>query len=101
MEAEIVATSKAVKEVIWLSQLLQEMTIIQIDNAAAVRLEENKAYSEKTLFIREHVLEGRLFVEQVATEYEIADVLTKPSAYATLADFRSKMGLIQFFHYEI
>lgn len=105
-EAELVAASEASKEIIWLSRLLSQMSklkeipVLQIDNAAAVRLAENpenhrrtKHIQRKHFFVREHVTEGRLAVEQVPSEYQVADAMTKPIAAPRLRILCGKMGL--------
>lgn len=79
---------------------LKEIPVLQIDNAAAVRLAENpenhrrtKHIQRKHFFVREHVTEGRLAVEQVPSEYQVADAMTKPIAAPRLRILCGKMGL--------
>lgn len=106
-EAEVVAASEASKEIIWLSRLLSQMSellavpILQIDNAAAVRLAENpenhrrtKHIQRKHFFVREKVTEGRLAVEQVSSENQVADVMTKPIAAPHFRVLCNKMDLL-------
>ncbi|GBN56147.1 hypothetical protein AVEN_215298-1 [Araneus ventricosus] len=90
-EAEVVAASQAVKDVLRLTRLyqgivsLKEVPTLQVDNQAAVRLAHNPEYHRRTknigikhFFIREKVMEGKLHVEQVSNERQLADIMTKP-----------------------
>ncbi|XP_055840392.1 uncharacterized protein LOC129908114 [Episyrphus balteatus] len=90
-EAEIVAANEAAKETIWLKRLfkgifeLKDVPVIQVDNSAAVRLSQNPEFHRRTkhiaikhFFIREKVIEGQIMVQQISTEHQLADVMTKP-----------------------
>ena len=90
-EAEIIAASEAAKEIIWLSRLcknivtLKQVTIIEVDNSAAARLSQNPEFHRRTkhiaikhFFIRERLTEGELAVQQISTENQLADIMTKP-----------------------
>jgi len=90
-EAEIVAASEATREIIWLKRLFKEfihmdnIPLLQVDNESAVRLAQNPEFHRRTkhirirhFFVREHVTEGTIRVQHVATEHQLADVLTKP-----------------------
>lgn len=105
-EAEVVAASEAAKEVIWLRRLFQgivnlkEVPTLQVDNRAAVKLSYNPEYHRRTkhiqikhFFVREKVLEKKLNVEQVSSEEQIADILTKPLMKSRLLTLCNQMGL--------
>ena len=105
-EAEIVAASEAAKEVIWLSRLLNELStlkkipVIRIDNEAAVRLAENpenhrrtKHIQRKHFFIRELISNGKLEVNRVPAEDQLADGLTKPLPAPRIRVLCDKMGI--------
>nr|GEU42455.1 retrovirus-related Pol polyprotein from transposon TNT 1-94 [Tanacetum cinerariifolium] len=89
-EAEYMALTEAVKEAIWLRELLEELgvelnrVIVNCDNQGAIHLSRNHVFHERTKhinvryhFIRE-VLEAKT-VEflKVGTEHNVADALTK------------------------
>ena len=105
-EAEIIAASEAAKEIIWLSRLfknivtLKQVPIIEVDNSAAVRLSQNPEFHRRTkhitikhFFIRERVTEGKLSVQQISTENQLADITTKPLGATRLHILRNKLGL--------
>ena len=90
-EAEIVAASEAAREVVWLKRLMETMTVMNsvpelyVDNDAAVKLELNPEFHRRTkhnrirhFFVRERVSEGELDVKRVSTEFQLADIMTKP-----------------------
>lgn len=106
-EAELVAASEATKEIIWLSRLineirnLKEIPILQVDNSAAVRLAENPEFHRRTkhiaikhFFVREKVSEGQLTVQQISTEKQIADIMTKALSKTRQQILCNFMGLI-------
>lgn len=90
-EAEYVAASMASRELIWIQQLLHDIqnsctgaTGLMIDNQSAIKLVKNPEFHKRSKhidihyhFIREKLLEGKLFVKYVKTEDQYADFLTK------------------------
>ncbi|GJY23881.1 retrovirus-related pol polyprotein from transposon TNT 1-94 [Tanacetum coccineum] len=90
IEAEYMALTKAIKEVIWLRGLLEELGVefntvaVNCDNQGAIHLSRNHVFHERTKhinvryhFIRE-VLEAKTVkVLKVGTEHNVADALTK------------------------
>ncbi|KAL8148384.1 hypothetical protein AgCh_005672 [Apium graveolens] len=91
-EAEYMVASEAVKEAIWLRNLMTELGIQQeskfvvfCDNQSALHLIKNQAYHGRTKhidvkyhFIREVVSERNILVKKVSTHDNPADMLTKP-----------------------
>ncbi|KAG8196250.1 hypothetical protein JTE90_023806 [Oedothorax gibbosus] len=105
-EAEIIAANECAREAIWLKRLFLSITklngtpTLQVDNTAAIRLAENPEFHRRTkhinikhFFIREKVLEKELLIQQVATEHQIADILTKPVFKPRLLTLCSVIGL--------
>ena len=107
-EAEIIAANEGAKEAIWLSRLFRgiiqlNVPVIQVDNSAAVRLAQNPEFHRRTkhisikyFFIREKVIEGKLKIQQIPTEQQIADILTKPLEKTRLNILSKKMGLTSY-----
>ena len=106
-EAEIIAANEGAKEAIWLSRLfrgitrLERIPVIQVDNSAAVKLAQNPEFHRRTkhisikhFFIREKLTEGKLKVQQISTEHQVADIMTKPLPKTRLKILSMKMGLI-------
>jgi hypothetical protein len=104
-EAECLALSDALKEVLWLRQALLELTInfkqpitIHIDNQAAINLSKNAVNHQRTKHIdiryfriREEVENGNVCVAYVPTDANISDLLTKA---VTAQQFFSLLGEI-------
>lgn len=106
-EAEIIAANEGAKEAIWLSRLfrgitqLKDVPVVQVDNSAAVRLAQNPEFHRRTkhisikhFFIREKVAEGKIGVQQISTEHQTADIMTKPLPRTRLKILCVKMGLM-------
>jgi hypothetical protein len=102
-EAEIKALDLAIKQVIWLRGFLKEIgfeqkkpTVIYMDNAAAKYLAESldncsNNFSHiivKLNFIQQEVLSGTIEVKYINTDYQIADILTKPLANEKFSQLR-------------
>ena len=91
-EAEYVALSTATQEAIWLRRLLtnvggplEEPIVINEDNQRAIEMAKNPVGHARTKhidiryhFVREGVKNGAIFLNYVATDEMIADILTKP-----------------------
>lgn len=107
-EAELVAASEGAKEVIWLRKLFSDIAPLRntptvfVDNSAAIKISKNPEYHKRTkhigirhFFIRERVIEGSLEIQQVATEDQPADLLTKPLERVKLNQFIGRIGMIK------
>ena len=100
-EAEYVALSTALRDVIYILQLTEELTANGItvplpdkprvtcrvfeDNAGAVELANNPKLRPRTKHIaipyhhfRHHVAEGTIKILPISTKHQIADIFTKP-----------------------
>jgi len=90
-EAEYVALCETVREIKFISQLLNTLNIqyerpikVQVDNIGAVFLSKNKTSGERTKhidvkyhFIREQINDGLIQVDFVRSEENLADIFTK------------------------
>jgi hypothetical protein len=94
-EAELYALCEAAKEIMWLSQLLQELKVnftvptLHVDNQAAIALSTNPVNHQRTkhidirwFFVREAIEAGKLKVVYVNTADNRADFLTKSTVLA-------------------
>lgn len=108
-EAEYIALSEAVKEVIWLKQLITEIVgqydkpiRVICDNSSAINLAEREGYRPRSKHIdvryhhlRENVKDGVIEIVHIGTNEMIADSLTKP-VFGGKTEFCSqKMGLFE------
>ena len=101
-EAEYMALSLAVKELIWLYMLLRSMGIkvrrpcvVYEDNSAATKIAKNATAMKRTKhidvrhhFLREHVDQGTITIVQVATKDQLADAMTKVLGKEAFLKFR-------------
>jgi hypothetical protein len=89
-KAEYIALTSAVKEAVWLKQLLVELSRksekinIYCDNNSTICLANNSEFNTRTKhidiryhYIREAIVNNSISVVHVPTEENIADVLTK------------------------
>ncbi|GKE70028.1 hypothetical protein Tco_1528100 [Tanacetum coccineum] len=90
-EAEYISAGKACQQALWMKQALIDYSIrlddvlIMCDNKGAIDLSKNPVQHSRTkhIEIRHHFLcnnvqKGNISIEKVASEYNIADIFTKP-----------------------
>ena len=90
-ETEFIAIAFALKEVLWIEELLNEIgvlyntSVIFCDNLGAVKIAENQGSSGRTKhisigleLIKQKVNEGKIIVQYIKGTNNIADVFTKP-----------------------
>jgi hypothetical protein len=106
-EAEYMALSLCVQEVLWTRAMLTDIgalqrnaTTIWEDNQGAIALAQNAGYHARTKhvdirhhFIRENVERGTVTVEYVDTKNQLADILTKALGTKTLKFLRDGNGI--------
>lgn len=106
-EAEYLALTDAVKEGIWISDLLCNFMEIphftlHVDNQAAIQIATTKLVKTKTKhfairhhFIREVVAEGRVKIIFTPTSQQVADLLTKAPSKSHATLLKKLMGLAE------
>jgi hypothetical protein len=108
-EAEYIAGTTAACQGVWLAQLLSELRseertafILKMDSRSAISLSKNLVFHARSKhidvcfhFIRECVGDGKLDIEHVRTEEQIADILTKPLARTQFCELRAKLGIVK------
>lgn len=107
-EAEYYAITEATKEVLWLSKLLESFdtpsstpTTILTDNQSSIRMIENGDFAQRTKyigikyhFIRDCIKNGKIILKYCPTEYNIADMMTKPLCGTKIQALRTSAGLL-------
>ncbi|GJT73095.1 hypothetical protein Tco_1032381 [Tanacetum coccineum] len=90
-EAEYISAGKACQQALWMKQALIDYGVrlddipIMCDNKGAIDLSKNPVQHSRTKhikirhhFLRDNVQKGNIFIENVSSEDNIADILTKP-----------------------
>jgi hypothetical protein len=103
-ESEYVGMSEATREVRWVAQLLQELgfqvpqPVLYADNHSAVKIATNtrmdnriRSIDIKYHYIKDEVASKRIQVQSVASEFNIADIFTKPLGRVRFATLRQSV----------
>lgn len=110
MEAEYVAAAVAMKEAIWVKQLLVEIglwtkdktIVLQVDNQSAIKSMKNEITSARSKhiniryhFIRDVIQRGDVMVQYCPTQKQLADILTKPLQRVAFQRLREQLRVGQ------
>lgn len=106
-EAEFMALTSTMQEVIYFKQLLSELNFpcpnfeIKVDNTSAIKIAKSNIFSDRTKhidvrykFIAENSFNHNIKIEYVNTNENIADYLTKPLSREKFEKFTNMSGLI-------
>ncbi|KAD3068183.1 hypothetical protein E3N88_36063 [Mikania micrantha] len=107
-ESEYKALADTVAELTWLEALLHELGIFSqssptlwCDNLGATYLSANPVFHARTKhvevdfhFVREKVAQGKLKVQFISTNDQIADIFTKPLSSQRFLMLRSKLQVV-------
>ncbi|XP_031285004.1 uncharacterized protein LOC116143707 [Pistacia vera] len=105
VEAEYRALSSTASELIWLQQLLQDFqvtadspTLLYCDNQAAIHIASNPTFYEcakhieiDCYFVHERVASGVLKLLPIRSQYQLADLFSKPLPSTQFFSLLSKM----------
>lgn len=109
-ESEYVAASMAIRELMWLRLLLNELQPshvcvpdLFVDNESAIKLIKNPVLHKRTKhidvkfhFIREKYRAKLFNVKEIPTNEQTADIFTKPLCRVKFEKFREMMGIKEF-----
>ena len=95
-EAEYRSIAAVLAEILWLTSLLQELHI-----PTEVQLASNPIMHSKTKhfeldlhFVRDNIQQMRVQLIQLPTQFQIADLLTKPISGTTFSRIRDKLMVV-------
>jgi hypothetical protein len=107
-EAEYIAATTAACQGVWLGRLLGDLlgkkdgiATIFVDNKSAIQLCKNPVFHDRSKhietrfhFIRECVDDGKINVEYIGTEDQLADILTKALGRIQFQNLRERIGIV-------
>jgi len=107
-EAEYVAGAAAACQGIWLSRLVGDLmgtketpVKLLMDNMSAIALSKNPVHHDRSKhidtkyhFLRECIEEGKVEVEHVGTENQLADIFTKSLGRIRFMELRKALGVV-------
>ena len=107
-EAEYIAACSTCSEAVWLQKLLSglfdlelDATCIYFDNQSCIKLSKNPVFHDKSKhiaikyqYICDMMEKGVVKLQYVATDEQVADVLTKPLSKVKFEYFRDKLGVV-------
>ena len=108
-EAEYIVAATAACQVVWLRQLLGELTSVEahppalmVDNQPTIAIAKNlvlhdrsKHIDVKFYFLRDYVDGGQIIIEFVETGQQLADVLTKLLGRLRFTELKKMIGMVE------
>jgi hypothetical protein len=106
-EAEYIAAALAACQGVWLSKLIADLTgeklkrfRLLMDSKSAIELSKNPVYHERSKhidtryhYIRECVTNGIAEVDHISTDWQLADILTKPLGRIKFVEMCQQLGV--------
>jgi len=106
-EVEYIASASCCAQLLWMRQTLRDYGVtcdkvpLLCDNESAIKIAHNPVQHTKTKhieirhhFIREHVSHGDIDLSYVGTEWQLADIFTKPLDEARFRELRHELNII-------
>nr|GEX83985.1 retrovirus-related Pol polyprotein from transposon TNT 1-94 [Tanacetum cinerariifolium] len=106
-EAEYVATARCCASILWMKSQLSDYDIhykmvpIFCDNTSTISISNNPVLHSRTkhidiryYFIRDHILKGDIKLHFIPTEYQLADIFTKPLDELTFTRLKAELGML-------
>ncbi|PWA86471.1 copia-type pol polyprotein [Artemisia annua] len=106
-EAEYVAAAGCCANVLWMKIQLIDYGIhyksipIFCDNTSAIAISNNPVLHQRTKhidiryhFIRDHIMNGEIELIFIPTEYQLADIFTKPLDEPTFTRLKAELGML-------
>ena len=108
-EAEYMAGALAACQAVWLTRLLTDIIGIQVqspelkmDSQSAIAVSKNPVLHDRSKhidtrfhFIRDCVEDGRICLDYVSTQQQLADVLTKSLGRGSFCELHTKIGVVK------
>ncbi|GJZ88737.1 hypothetical protein Tco_0660519 [Tanacetum coccineum] len=107
VEAEYVAAARCCANILWMKSQLTDYDIIYekvpifCDNTSAITISNNQVLYSRTKhidiryhFIRDHILKGDIELHFIPTQYQLADIFTKPLGGPTFKRLIVELGML-------
>ncbi|GJW79977.1 hypothetical protein Tco_0143952 [Tanacetum coccineum] len=107
VEAEYVAVAGCCANILWMKNQLNDYDIhymmvpIFCDNTSAIAISNNPVLHSRTKhidiryhFIRDHIHKGDIELYFILTEYQLADIFTKPLDEPTFTRLKAELGML-------
>jgi hypothetical protein len=106
-EAEYVVAASCCANVLWMKSQLSDygihykMVPIFCDNTSAITISNNHVLHQRTKhidirynFIRDHIMKGDIELHFIPTEYQLADIFTKPLDEPTFTRLKAEQDML-------
>ena len=114
IKVEYITANMASCEAVWLQKLFSELfgftldtTLILCDNQSRICLSENPIFHDcskhidiKYHYIQDMVHRGAIRLQNIGTDEQVADILTKPLGKVKFVTFRERLGFVEIPSYE-
>jgi hypothetical protein len=108
-EAEYVAAAAAATQGVWLRNLISDLTgrppekfKLFVDNQSAIALVKNPVHHDRSKhidikyhYIRQCYEEGKLDVDHIRTDRQLADILTNALGRTRFVEMRERLGVVR------
>ena len=105
-EAEYIAAGSCCAQILWMKQTLKDFDVdfecipIKCDNTSAINLSKNPILHSRAKhidirhhFLRDHIQRGEIVLDFVSTEFQLADIFTKPLSDERFSFIRRELGM--------
>ncbi|GKF66837.1 hypothetical protein Tco_0193354 [Tanacetum coccineum] len=106
-EAEYIAAAGCCASILWMKSQLSDydihykMVFIFCDNTSIIAISNNPILHSRTKhidiryhFIKDHIFKGDIQLHIIPTEYQLADIFTKPLDEPTFTRLKAKLGML-------
>ncbi|GKE08039.1 hypothetical protein Tco_1411590 [Tanacetum coccineum] len=107
VKAEYVAAAGCCAQVLWIKSQLADYDVLYdkvpifCDNTSAIAISNNPVFHSRTKhidiryhFIRDHILKGDIELHFVPTDFQLADIYTKPLAEPSFTRLVAELGML-------
>jgi len=107
-EAEYIALNGCSGQILWMMQTLLDFGLtfnkvpLKCDSKSAIDLSNNPVHHSRTKhidvrhhFVRDHIAKEEIYVEFIPTDFQLADIFTKPLSNDRFEQLRLDLGILE------